>query len=45
MIFLIVMPLVIAAILGVMWLVKGKDWKAKQRDYPRPEDHKPGKFG
>jgi hypothetical protein len=42
----ILLPIAIALIIGVMWLVKGKDWKTKQREFPpKPEDHKPGDFG
>lgn len=42
----ILLPLAIAAIIGVMWLVRGKDWKKKQGAFPpKPEDHKPGRFG
>ena len=46
MIAVVVLPIAIAIIIGVMWLQKGKDWKAKQRAFPpKPDDNKPGRFG
>lgn len=46
MLAIVFLPFAILTILGVIWLAKGREWKARKGKFPPSRDtYRPGDFG